>query len=171
MLELVLIILKYIYRLYLRGLCSLIYINHNYYITDLSVPYRGGFIAENNLKYYDFELTYKCKLCGKVRKKLYYRDLKQWGRGIEESEITLIADKIEKSNNLFFVKLENDNNKYALKYLFQHSGIYKMKNVSAELKTYIDSFNYVTTKRCNEYLYIAVYVEKYSKIKQIIRYE
>lgn len=157
MLELVLIILKYIYRLCLRGLCSLIYINHNYYITDLSVPYTDGFVAENNLKYYDFELKYKCRLCGKVRNKLYYRDVKQWGRGIDELEIVIIDNKIEKLNNgMFVVKKGNDDNVYSLKYLFKHSGIYKIKNTSKELKEYIDRFGFMSTKIYGDYLYVAV---------------
>lgn len=155
MLELLIIIIKLIYRFILRILCHFIYLNHNYRITEISSPYTDGFVCGSN--YYDFELTYKCRLCGKVRNKLYYRDVKQWGRGIDELEIVIIDNKIEKLNNgMFVIGLENDDNVYSLKYLFKHSGIYKIKNTSKELKEYIDRFGFMSTKIYGDYLYVAV---------------
>lgn len=165
MLELILLSLKYLAKLSLRTLCLLRYINHNYYITDLSAPYTDGFVTGG--KYYDFQFTCKCSLCGRVKKMSYYMDFEKWERGIEDSEIEIIERNIqENEDGEFVVILENDVNERDIRCLFKHSGIYKIKNTSKEFKNYLDRYDYIKTKRYGEYLFIAVLTKKNKHINQ-----
>lgn len=159
MIEFLFIMFKSYLNFIIFLICKLFYINHNYKVIEILPPWTDGFV--NNGRYYDFNIIYKCVLCGKTKKINYYMDLKEFGRGIEFSEVELLKCKIQKNNFGFFtIKKNNGFTEYCISSAFKRNGIYKIKNTSTELRDFINKHSYMKAKIYGEYLFIAVFLNE-----------